>query len=115
MIDHDPDFWPTLEEAEEISKDNQEFWRQERQRRVELYSVWQDYEDIIFMCDKCSNILIGDEADTYYESDSICALHCPKCHYKLLVLQTEASQEELLDLANKGNKKVIQAINSRKE
>lgn len=113
MIDHDPDFWPTMEEAEQMLKDSQEHWRELRQKRSELYTVWQDYEDLLMMCDKCKRVFTGEEADIEYESDLICALHCPKCKHKLLILQTEASNEELVDLAKKGHKKAIEAINSR--
>ncbi len=113
MIDHDPDFWPTMEEAEEMSKDSQEYWKELRKERAELYTVWQDYEDLLLMCDKCKKVFTGDEATIEHESNLICALHCPKCKYKLLILQTEASHEELQTLASLGHKKAISAIETR--
>lgn len=110
MIDQDPDFWPTMEEAEQMAADAKEFWKEERLKRSELYSVWQDYEEILFMCDKCKHVFRGEEADLDYESKLVAALLCPKCGFKLVILRTEALPDELRDLASKGHKKALEAL-----
>jgi DNA-directed RNA polymerase subunit RPC12/RpoP len=113
MIDHDPDFWPTMEEADAMLADSQAYWAEMLQKRSELYSAWQDYEEVLFRCEKCSELFLGDEALEDYESEMIYSLRCPKCKFKICNLQTQASPEEILDLATKGHQKAQQAIKSQ--
>lgn len=110
MIDHDPDFWPTIEEADAMLADSQAYWAEMLSLRSKLYSVWQDYEDIHFKCDKCSEMFSGDEAIEEYETEMLLSLHCPKCNLKACSLQTQASQDEIVDLAAKGHTKAKASI-----
>ena len=110
MIDHDPDFWPTMEEAEQLAKDAAIFWELERKKRAELYSTFQDYEEVFFMCDKCKFSFHGNEAISDNESQLVTALRCPKCDFKLLTLQNEATVGELQKLAKAGHKNAKMAL-----
>jgi hypothetical protein len=112
MSSLDP-YFPNFEEAEELAADAEIFWQDQRQQRAELYSLWQDYEEILFMCDKCKRVFQGEDAEIDHESDLVVALLCPKCSFKLGILQTEADSEELQKLASLGHKKAISAIKTR--
>ncbi len=112
MSSLDPMF-PNMEEAEQLAANSAIFWEKERQKRAELYSLWQDYEAILFMCDKCKRVFRGEDAEIDHESDLVVALLCPKCAFKLGILQTEADAEELHKLAKLGHQKAKSAIKSR--
>ena len=104
MSSLDPMF-PNMEEAEQLAAKSAMFWEKERQKRAELYSLWQDYEEILFMCDRCKRVFQGEQVKLDYESDLIVAMLCPRCGFKLGILQTQADRDERRKLAKKGHKK----------
>lgn len=109
MTELDP-HWPNLEDAEELAKDRGIFWESERKKRAELYSAFQDFEEVFFICDRCKISFHGNDATCDYETQLITVLRCPKCDFKLLTLQNEATVDELQKLAKAGHKNAKMAL-----
>ena len=83
----DPMF-PNLEEAEELMRQNQEFWAQERAALAALTHFDQDFAEILVMCESCKAIFKLGEANQNLEG-LIVELNCPQCSSRIVNLATE--------------------------
>ena len=78
MVEHDPDFWPTIEEAELMLLHSQLHWAQEDMKLLEIEYVGQDLTGIYVACDGCYEIFLA--SDSVFEKiENTTHMKCPKC------------------------------------
>ena len=78
-----------------------------------IYSCWQDWESEVQKCRDCSWKGPLGEGHFYSETGLIACVDCPQCGAKLVNLQTEASLEEIKELASKGSSKAKRHLAAR--
>jgi hypothetical protein len=78
-----------------------------------IYSCWQDWESAVKECSDCSWKGPLGEGEFYHESNMIACVDCPQCGRKLINLQTEASFEEIKELASEGSSKAKRHLAAR--
>ena len=78
MVDHDPDFWPTIEEADMMLLLSELSWSEQEMKLLQIDFVGQDMTEIMVACDKCYKVFEAPHA-VFEKVDRITHKKCPKC------------------------------------
>lgn len=85
MVDHDPDFWPTFEEAEQMLLLSQKHWAKQQELLDAVTNVGQSLEGIVVICKECSEIFSATDSAVQEFEDRV-SLLCPKCNTQFKTL-----------------------------
>ena len=80
-----------------------------------IFSAWENYKEWESTCPNCNWKGLLAQALPDYESPMVSSLHCPECECKLALMNNQASQEEIVDLAVRGSKQAIRHLERKVE
>jgi formylmethanofuran dehydrogenase subunit E len=92
MVDHDPEFWPTFEEAEQMLLQSEQHWANERDKLDAVTHVSQSLEGITVICKNCGEIFYASDSKKETFDDGV-RLHCPKCEIPFKYLLASKPQQ----------------------
>ena len=73
-----------------------------------VYSMWQDYESLLFTCNYCETQNLGkDLAHDFDASELVLPLDCPNCERRVALLNIQASEQQIRDFAAQGYQSAI--------
>lgn len=80
-----------------------------------MFSAWENYKQWESTCPECNWTGLLAQAVSDYETPMVSSLHCPKCDRKLALMNNQASQEEIVDLAARGSQQAIHHLKRQEE